>query len=359
MAVVAQCLTRAGGVVNKRFDRGLVVGKFYPPHAGHFTLIRAALRECDAVDVQVLASSAESIPMELRARWIREELPMARVKAALDDEPVDYASDVAWEAHLSIISSLIDERIDAVFSSDAYGEELATRLGATWVQVEPERQLLHLSGTRVRADLDAHWWALTPPVRAWFARRVVIVGAESTGTTTLANDLGSVFGASTVPEYGRTWSEVRPGGLTAPWHTAEFDLIANEQARLEDAAAATSPCSVIICDTDVLATAVWHERYMGGPSSSVRAMASSRVPAVYLLTSDDIPFVQDGLRDGENIRPWMTERFRQVLSEQPAPWHEIRGTREERVRAAIDIASRLPHRPLTDPLPQLSGETYN
>ena len=94
-------------------------------------------------------------------------------------------------------------------------------------------------------------------------RRVVVIGAESTGTTTLAEALTAHLGLPTVPEFGREWSQVRPGGFEAPWHTAEFDLIAREQARLEDDAAARTPVPLLVCDTDVLATAVWHERYVG------------------------------------------------------------------------------------------------
>ena len=79
----------------------------------------------------MLGSSQESIPAELRARWLRDELPGAHVVAGLDDEPVDYASETAWRAHTAIIEDLLDAPVDALFSSDDYGEELARRLGAT------------------------------------------------------------------------------------------------------------------------------------------------------------------------------------------------------------------------------------
>ena len=51
-----------------------------------------------------------------------------------------------------------------------------------------------------------------------------------------------------------------------------------------------------------------------------------------MLTSDDIPFVQDGLRDGEHLRGWMTQRFRDRLR---GPWIEVRGSVEERVEAVL------------------------
>ena len=209
-----------------------------------------------------------------------------------------------------------------------------------------------MSGTAVRADVAGHWWALPSPVRAWFVRRVVVVGAESTGTTTLSRALADRLGTAWVPEFGREWSEIRPGGLAAPWHAAEFDLVAREQARLEDDAARTVPRPVLVCDTDVLATTVWHERYVGSSSATVTALAKQRVPDLYLLTGDEIPFVQDGMRDGEHLRGWMTQRFREVLAAQPAPWVEVTGTHDERLAAALGHVDALLARgwDLADPL---------
>ena len=293
----------------RRFRHGLVLGKFYPLHAGHSALIRTASSLCERFTVEVLASSVESIPLDVRAGWVRDEHPECRVMAAMDEAEVDFNSSSAWDAHMPVIESLLDAMVDAVFTSDPYGAELARRLGATWVQVDAGRISNPISGTAIRADTAHYWWALSAPVRAWFTRRVVVLGAESTGTTTLARDLAEHFQTLWVREFGREWSEIRPGGFTAPWHSGEFDLVAREQARAEDKAARRVPLPLLICDTDVLATSVWHERYVGSRSLSVEAMAKQRQPDLYLLTGDEIPFVQDGLRDGEHLRPWMSERF--------------------------------------------------
>jgi HTH-type transcriptional repressor of NAD biosynthesis genes len=347
-------------VTAPRFTHGLVIGKFYPLHAGHVNLVRTALAQCERVTVQVLTASVESVPGEVRAGWVRSECPQAHVVTGVDDAPVDYASAAAWDAHVTVMRGLLDAPVDAVFTSDGYGIELARRLDATWVEVDPGRTVASVSGTAVRADPAAHWWALPRAVRAWFALRVVVIGAESTGTTTLAAALAESYGTRWVPEFGREWSQVRPGGLEAPWHTAEFDLVAREQARAEDAAAEQVPVPLLVCDTDVLATTVWHERYTGSPSPSVRALAARRVPDLYLLTGDEIPFVQDGLRDGEHLRHAMAERFREVLAGQAAPWVELRGTRAERLTAARTHVDALlaRGRVLADPMVQAGTDAF-
>lgn len=318
-----------------RYGQGLVIGKFYPFHVGHQQLVRAATAACERVTVQVLGSSVETIPRQVRADWIRAEHPTARVVTGLDDAPIDYDDPAIWDRHMAVIEGLLDGPVDAVFSSDDYGAELARRLGARWHQVDPGRQAVPVSGTAVRGDLAGHWWALPTAVRPWFCRRVVVLGAESTGSTTLSESLAEHYGVPWVPEYGRTWSRIRPGGLEAPWHTAEFDLIAIEHQRQEMEAMRRTPRPLMISDTDVLATSVWHERYLGRPTPSVLARAAEWRPDLYLLTGDEIPFVQDGMRDGEAIRHDMQDRFRQVLDEAGVAWIEVRGSREQRLADAV------------------------
>jgi len=309
------------------FRHGLVLGKFYPLHAGHSALIRRATADCERVTVQVLGSLVESIPLAVRAAWVREEHPEVEVVASYDEHPVDFDDPMVWDLQMELITSLLDRPVDVVFTSDEHGQELARRLGAAWVQVDSGRLAVPVSGRAVRTDPEAFWWALAPCVREWFCRRVVVLGAESTGTTTLAKQLAERFGTAWVPEYGRKWSEERPGGLEAPWESWEFDHIARVQAEIEDAAARATRRPLIICDTDVLATTVWHERYVGTATPSVIAIAELRRPDLYLLTSCDVPFVQDGLRDGEHVREWMTARFREALAGRPVPWWRSRALR--------------------------------
>lgn len=317
-----------------RAGHGLVLGKFYPLHSGHAHLIREAQRRSERVTVQVLGASVESIPLATRAAWVREAHPGVRVVAAMDDAPVDFGSDAAWREHLAVIESLLDAPVDTVFSCDAYGGELAARLGARWVQIDEGRRINPVSGTAIRADPAAYWHELAPAVRADLTARVVVLGAESTGSTTLAAALAAHLGTTWVPEYGREHSETREGGLDTPWRSDEFDLIVDRQIALEQHALRQAPAPVLVCDTDVLATALWHERYVGTVADRLHRAAAVHRPLLYVLTGDEIPFVQDGMRDGEHIRHDMQQRFRDVLAAQDVPWLEVRGDVPSRVGAA-------------------------
>ncbi|MEV4625149.1 AAA family ATPase [Micromonospora sp. NPDC049523] len=349
---------RADGV--RRFGHGLVVGKFYPPHAGHHHLIASAAAACERLTVVVAPSSVESVPLELRLTWLREVhaiTPWVRFVGVVDDHPVDYADPLAWDAHCAVFRSALDAPVDAVFSSEPYGDELARRFSATHVCVDQARSTVAVSGTEVRADPVSHWWQLAPPVRAWFTRRVVVVGAESTGTTTLARALaealrgdGGVWARTRwVPEFGRELTERKltalrrtdPGAsvFDVTWSREDFVEVAETQNRAEDDAA-RSGGPILVCDTDARATAVWEERYLGSPSPAT--LAAARRPDLYLLTDHEgVPFEDDGLRDGEHLRAWMTGRFRQVLHDGGVPVRELTGPPEVRLAAARAACAEL------------------
>ncbi|MDQ1653844.1 MAG: HTH-type transcriptional regulator, transcriptional repressor of biosynthesis s [Cryptosporangiaceae bacterium] len=339
----------------RAFRHGLVIGKFYPPHAGHDHLIRAALRQCGRVTVVACASAGESIPLDLRVEWLRAAHPSARIAGAIDDHPIDYGDPAVWELHCAVFRHALDgEAVDAVFSSEAYGSELARRFGATAVSVDPDRGAVPVSGTAVRADPVTHWHHLGPGPRSWLVRRIVVVGAESTGTTTLSRDLavhyrarGGVWaGTRWVPEYGRALTLRNLAELQAAdprktiydiaWTAGHFAECAREQDAGEEAAA-RSGSPILICDTDSLATAIWEERYLGSVSPPVAAAAAARRPALYLLTGHEgVPFEDDGIRDGEHLRPWMTGRFRAELAARPVPHLELSGGRAERLARAVE-----------------------
>ena len=166
------------------------------------------------------------------------------------------------------------------------------------------------------------------------------MGAESTGTTTLARTLAAHYQTAWVPEYGRTYAEGRPANPGQPWRSEEFTHIARAQNALEDRLAETCD-GLLICDTDAFATGVWHERYLGTRSADVERLARQSNHDLYIVTGDEIPFVQDGTRDGERIRHWMHGRFLERLEEDSKPFIVVRGTPEARLKAAVQAIDEL------------------
>lgn len=313
--------------------RGLVIGKFYPPHRGHKFLIDFALARVDHLDVIVCARPDQTIPGSIRASWLRTIHPKANVIEIADPGHDDDSQ--FWADHTR---KILGYEPDVVFTSEQYGDIYARLLGSTHISVDVERRYAPVSGTQIRLNPIAHLGFLEPCVRAYFVKRVAIVGAESTGKTTLAQALADHYQTVWVPEYGREYTETSIGAeqlFAYQWRSEEFIHIAQRQIELEDGLAERAN-RVLICDTDALATAIWHERYVRTRSPEVEALAAVRRYDLYLLTATDIPFVQDGIRDGEHLREWMTGRFREELEQRRLRWVLLRGNHEQRMRSAIE-----------------------
>lgn len=174
--------------------------------------------------------------------------------------------------------------------------------------------------------------------------RVVLLGAESTGTTSLTGALADHLHVPCTYEFLRDICERKAadnGGsfFDVVWATEDFDEVADGQDALEDAVVAahdgTPDC--VVCDTDALATALWHRRYLGDAPTRFTARAAAARPLLYVLTSPEgVAFEQDGWRDGEHVRAEMHEWFREALDGQDAPWIEVVGSPEARLARTVE-----------------------
>jgi HTH-type transcriptional repressor of NAD biosynthesis genes len=311
---------------------GFIVGKFYPPHRGHRHLIETARRQVDRLIVMIAHHPSQTIPGELRRAWLEEIHPDCEIHLVPDEVEDDSRQ---W-AEFTV--RYLGRPPDVVFTSENYGPEFARLMGAQHVMIDLARAAVPVSGTLIRSDPLEHLEWLEPCVRAYYVRRVVLIGAESTGKTTLAQQLAERFDTTWVPEYGREHWEKKVSGLSMSdplpsWSHEEFVHIATEQQARENRLARKAN-RVLICDTNAFATGTWHERYYHHRNARVDAIGAGDKVDLYLLTAPDVAFVQDGFRDGEKIRDWMHEAFKTQLASGATPWRLIAGPYSARFEAA-------------------------
>lgn len=157
-------------------------------------------------------------------------------------------------------------------------------------------------------------------------------GAESTGKSVLAEKLAHDFGATCVPEYGRTYCEVCGTDLDM----ADLLAIAEGQAAAVEVAKANQP-RLLLLDTDQLMTAAWAEMLFGEVPDALMAYPKADL---YLLFAADVPWIDDGTRFfGKGpLRSRFAELAEDMLVRASVPYCRITGgwaDREEQARAAI------------------------
>jgi HTH-type transcriptional regulator, transcriptional repressor of NAD biosynthesis genes len=318
--------------------RGLVLGKFLPYHAGHAHLIRAARAQVDELVVLVCSLEREPIPGAFRFGWVRDSHPDCHVVHVTDDVPQTPDEDPAfWPIWKALIARHAGN-VDVVFTSEPYGDELARHLGARHIAVDPARLTVPISGSEIRAHPLRSWEYIPRVVRPYFAKRVVLLGTESTGKTTLSAWLAKRFETAWVGEYGRPYCEERPA-LTL--QLPDFEAIAWGQATWEDEAALDAN-RVLICDTDLHTTATWSDLTVHDRPAWLTAAARARHYDLMLLLLDEgTPWVDDGLRVLSGRRAEHTQRLRDELHAAGRLYHELGGDFAQRQRDAERLVASL------------------
>lgn len=172
---------------------------------------------------------------------------------------------------------------------------------------------------------------------------VAILGAESTGKTTLCRDLAAHFGCPWVPEYMRTYLQAKwdKEHLTCTWE--DLLPIAQGQIELENKlatqAAQNSDSSYLFCDTSLFELMIYANWYYGDCPKALTNAALTHHYDLILLTEVDIPWVADDLRDSPHQRDEISAYFESQLTRHQKPFHRIGGDRDERVQQVLEWLS--------------------
>lgn len=164
-------------------------------------------------------------------------------------------------------------------------------------------------------------------------KRVCLLGAESTGKSTLAAALADRFETLWNPEYGRPYTLL--GRVRGdPWTSAEFTHIARMHCWYEDFLAGLAR-RVLFSDTDAFTTAVFHEVYLERPASGFEELAA-RPYDLFVVCGLDVPWRHDGIREFDDRRNWMHERYLDRARASGSAWLVVEGDRETRLAQAAD-----------------------
>jgi NadR type nicotinamide-nucleotide adenylyltransferase len=345
--------------MSKRFQRGLVVGKFSPLHRGHEFVISRALEEC--AEVFLISYSKPEMPGcegARRDQWVSSIFPQVRHLAVTDKRLCEWikpgqtprevpANDAAEKTHRRfcgfLCQRILGVTVEAVFTSEDYGGGFAEELTryfresqptapiVTHVLVDRNRQKLPISGTLIRQNIHAHREWLSPLVYASFVQRVCLLGGESSGKSTLAEALAKEFKTSHVAEYGRELWDAKSGVLMFE----DMKHIAEVQIQREESAAMRAN-HFLFCDTSPLTTLFYSNHLFGKAEPILERLAERRYDFT-ILCAPDFSFVQDGTRQPEDFRMRQHEWYLKELANRAINYRLVTGSPDARISQVREL----------------------
>lgn len=316
--------------------KAFLFGKFLPFHKGHEAILTFALTKCDFLSVLVCCSDQEIIPDHTRVKWIKDSFENTK---NIEITSFNYIEDELPNSSVSSeeISLIWSDTFKKLFpehqlliTSEVYGDFVAKFMGIKHIAFDIPKELYPVSATAIRHDLFANWKFLPNSVKLDYAMKVVILGTESTGKSTLVEMLQSHYNCSIVTEAGR---DLVPN--SASFSLQDLQLVAIEHAnRIDLAVLGDSP--LVIMDTDVHITKSYAKLTFHQELEVDKSIEISNKAKLYLYLNNDVDFVQDGTRLSKAKRDLLDISHRNVLKDKKIEIVEITGDWNERFISAIN-----------------------
>jgi NadR type nicotinamide-nucleotide adenylyltransferase len=165
--------------------------------------------------------------------------------------------------------------------------------------------------------------------------RIAILGAESTGKTTLARSLGMRFQTVWVPEYAREYMTM---------HTGEYSVddiveIAKHQLSEEDQLALQAK-RLLFTDTELITAKVWCEDVFSSCPEWIEQQLKEHRYDLFLLTANDLPWVADSVRVNPQRRDYFFNLYKRLMDEMQFPYEVISGRYEARLLSGINAVKK-------------------
>ncbi len=171
--------------------------------------------------------------------------------------------------------------------------------------------------------------------------KVVLFGPESTGKTTLSEQLARHYNTVWVPEYAREYLQDKWNNQRKTCEAQDLLPIAEGQMRLENDLTRKAT-DLLICDTDLLETKVYSEAYyLGHCDPILEKYALENQYNLYFLTYIDIPWEADDLRDKPKERENMFQYFKDTLEKYNRNFVILKGDKKSRLKTAVEHIDKL------------------
>ena len=290
----------------KKYHIGMYGGSFNPLHLGHLECMIKAAGLCDELFVVISYREddkglpVQDIPVRIKIRWVYQltkHIGNVHILTLKDRtlRKEDYSEDL-WEEDCRIVKEQIGRPIDVVFCGSDYDEN------SFWNKCYESADFIVFSrdqynSTAIRSDLYGHWDWMPQIVRSYFTKKVLLIGGESAGKSTLCINLANYFNTVYLEEVGRDLSEL--SGTDTYMLSEDFTRILLEHKAKEMRLIGQSN-KVFFEDTDCLITHFFME-FLEDPEMEKNgrladAIAELNSYDLILFLEPDVAWVQDGDR---------------------------------------------------------------
>ena len=165
-------------------------------------------------------------------------------------------------------------------------------------------------------------------------KHILILGPESTGKSTLCQDLSTYYSEPWVPEFARQYLL----NLNREYDFSDLSTIGRGQMELEDEQAKHAE-NYLFCDTDLRVIHIWSEVKYGKTDPWILEEISRREYALILLCDIDIPWEEDPLREHPDLemRNNLFQMYMDLAKESGFPFYVLRGDQKTRLKEAMEV----------------------
>ena len=331
-----------------RYGVGMYGGSFNPLHLGHVDCIIQAANMCKELFVVISAGKYRDEPdIRIRYRWIYQLTKhTGNVKIlTLEDEALSkeaYTKEY-WLRDAEKVKAQIGAPIDVVFCGSDYGTD------SFWNICYPESELYifkrnEINSTQLRRDPYKHWDWLPDVVKPYYTKKVLLMGGESTGKSTLTVNLAHRFNTNYIDEAGRDISQ--RSGTDRLMLSEDFTEILL-QHKLNEIKATEHSNKVLFVDTDALVTQ-FYMGFLADPGMKKNKALSDAIDALnsydlILFLEPDVDFVQDGDRSEiiRDDREKYSGQIKELLYSHGKEFISVSGSYQDRYGTAVREVNKL------------------
>lgn len=318
---------------------GMYGGSFNPLHLGHVNdIIRASSYVEELYLILSVTDDSKEIDHRIRFMWLKnltKDIPNVTVLEIFDQSTSKDVYD--WKTGRDDILNAVNKQIDVVFCGDDYkGTNKFEILYPNSEVYYFDRSEVNISSTEIRKNPYKYFEYLPDIVKPYYTKKVIVVGTESCGKSTLVRNLSKAYNTTYVEEVGRDICD-DAGGIDnmLPAHYEEIIY----KHKMKENEMFKKANKVLFIDTEALITLYYYKLQFGETNEYKEefeklATATSNLNKydLWIYLEPDVKWVQDGTRTygNDEIRKENNNILKGILNDLNIKYVCISGDYQER-----------------------------